>query len=89
MLQQDKPDDYVVATGVGATVRQFCERAFSRASLKWQDHVVEDSRYLRPTEVNSLVGDPSKVERILGWRAKTHWMDLADLMVDADIKSVS
>ena len=89
MLQQDKPDDYVVATGVGATVRQFCERAFSRANLKWQDHVVEDSRYLRPTEVNSLVGDPSKVERVLGWRAKTHWMDLADLMVDADIKSVS
>lgn len=88
MLQQDKPDDYVVATGVGATVRQFCERAFSRANLQWQDHVIEDSRYLRPTEVNSLVGDPSKAEKALGWRAKTHWMDLADLMVDADIKSL-
>lgn len=87
MLQQDVPDDYVVATGVGATVRQFCERAFSRANLQWQDHVIEDSRYLRPTEVDSLVGDPSKAEEILGWRAKTHWMNLADLMVDAEIKA--
>jgi GDPmannose 4,6-dehydratase len=86
MLQQDVPDDYVVATGVGATVRQFCERAFSRANLEWQDHVVEDSRYIRPTEVDSLIGDPSKVEKILGWRAETHWMNLADLMVDAEIR---
>jgi len=88
MLQQDTPDDYVVATGIGATVRQFCERAFSRANLQWQDHVVEDTRYLRPTEVDSLVGDPSKIEKILGWRAKTLWMDLADLMVDAEIASL-
>lgn len=87
MLQQDVPDDYVVATGVGATVRQFCERAFSRVNLKWQDYVVEDPRYLRPTEVNSLVGDPSKAKSLLGWHARTHWMDLADMMVDADIKS--
>ena len=87
MLQQDAPDDYVVATGVGATVGQFCERAFSRANLQWQDHVIEDSRYFRPTEVDSLVGDPSKTEKVLGWRAKTHWMDIADLMVDAEIES--
>lgn len=87
MLQQDVPGDYVVATGVGATVRQFCERAFSRVSLQWQDYVVEDPRYLRPTEVDSLVGDPSKAKNILGWTAKTHWMDLADMMVDAEIKS--
>lgn len=85
MLQQDVPDDYVVATGVGATVKQFCERAFARVNLQWQDYVVEDPRYRRPTEVDSLVGDPSKTERVLGWRAKTHWMDLADLMVDAEM----
>ena len=87
MLQQDVPDDYVVATGVGATVRQFCERAFSRVNLQWQDYVVEDPRYLRPTEVDSLVGDPSKAKNLLGWQAKTHWMDLADMMVDAEINS--
>ena len=86
MLQQETADDYVVATGVGATVREFCERAFSRANLQWQDHVIEDPRYLRPTEVDSLVGDPSKAEKKLGWRAETQWMKLADLMVDAEIK---
>jgi len=86
MLQQETADDYVVATGVGATVREFCERAFSRANLQWQDHVIEDPRYLRPTEVDSLVGDPSKAEKKLGWRAETQWMKLADIMVDAEIK---
>ena len=86
MLQQETADDYVVATGVGATVSEFCERAFSRANLQWQDHVIEDPRYLRPTEVDSLVGDPSKAEKKLGWRAETQWMKLADIMVDAEIK---
>lgn len=86
MLQQERPDDYVVATGVGATVREFCKQAFSRADLEWEKYVVVDPRYLRPTEVNSLVGDPTKVKKLLGWSAKTHWRELADLMVDADIK---
>lgn len=86
MLQQEKPDDYVVATGVGATVREFCEEAFSYVNLDWEKYVVEDPRYLRPTEVNSLVGDPTKAKKLLGWSAKTHWRELADLMVDADIK---
>lgn len=85
MLQAKKPDDYVVATGIGATVRQFCEEAFSHANLDWQKYVVEDSRYLRPNEVNALVGDPTKAKRLLGWSAKTHWRELADLMVDADL----
>lgn len=85
MLQAEKPDDYVVATGIGATVRQFCEEAFSHANLDWQKHVVEDPRYLRPNEVNALVGDPTKAKRLLGWSAKTHWRELADLMVDADL----
>ena len=86
MLQQEKPSDYVVATGVGATVQQFVEVAFSHAGLNWQDHLEIDKKYIRPTEVDALIGDPSKAQRELGWSAKTHWQDLAKLMVDADLK---
>ena len=85
MLQQDEPDDYVVATGVGATVREFCVEAFSHVNLDWEKYVIEDSRYLRPTEVSALVGDPTKAKKQLNWSAKTLWRELADLMVDADI----
>ncbi len=88
MLQQDKPSDYVVATGVGATVQQFVEIAFAHAGLNWQDHLEIDQKYIRPTEVDALIGDPSKATRELGWSAKTHWEDLAKLMVDADLKLV-
>jgi GDPmannose 4,6-dehydratase len=86
MLQQDKSSDYVVATGVGATVRDFASAAFARAGLNWKDHVVLDKKYLRPTEVDALIGDPSKAEKELKWRASTHWKALAELMVDADLK---
>ena len=86
MLQQDRPSDYVVATGVGATVQQFVEVAFAHAGLNWQDHLVIDKKYIRPTEVDALIGDPSKAQRELGWSAKTHWQDLAKLMVDADLE---
>lgn len=85
MLQKDKPEDYVVATGIGATVRDFANAAFMRAGLNWQDHVEVDQKYIRPTEVDALVGDPSKAERDLSWKAKTHWKELAELMVDADL----
>jgi len=88
MLQQDKPSDYVVATGVGATVQQFVEVAFVHAGLNWQDHLEIDQKYIRPTEVDALIGDPSKATRELGWSAKTRWEDLARLMVDADLKLV-
>ena len=88
MLQQDKPSDYVVATGVGATVQQFVEVAFAHAGLNWKDHLEIDQKYIRPTEVDALIGDPSKATRELGWSAKTHWEDLARLMVDADLKLV-
>ena len=88
MLQQDKPSDYVVATGVGATVQQFVEVAFAHAGLNWQDHLEIDKKYIRPTEVDALIGDPSKATRELGWSAKTHWEELAKLMVDADLKLV-
>ena len=88
MLQQDEPDDYVVATGVGATVKDFCEVAFARVGLNWQDHVEIDERYVRPTEVDALIGDTSKATKKLGWSATTHWRGLAELMVDADLELV-
>ena len=86
MLQQPKGDDFVIATGESATVRQFAEVAFKKANLNWEDHVKLDKRYLRPSEVDSLIGDASKAEKILGWKAKTNWKKLAELMVEADIQ---
>jgi GDPmannose 4,6-dehydratase len=87
MLQEDKPDDFVIATGVGATIREFCEVAFNRVGLDWEKYTLLDERYIRPSEVDALVGDPSKAKRQLKWEAKTHWRELAQLMVDADLKS--
>ena len=86
MLQQDKPSDYVVATGVGATVKDFAEASFARVGLNWQDYIEIDQKYIRPTEVDALIGDPSKVAKELMWQAKTHWKELAELMVDADVE---
>jgi GDPmannose 4,6-dehydratase len=86
MMQQDKSSDYVIATGQGATVKEFAEAAFAHAGLSWKDHVELDKRYLRPTEVNALIGDASKAEKQLGWKAKTNWKELAKIMVDADIQ---
>lgn len=88
MLQQEKPSDYVVATGVGASVREFADAAFAHVGLNWQDHVDIDSKYIRPTEVDALVGTPTKIEKQTGWVAKTHWKQLAELMVDADISAL-
>ena len=85
MLQKDKPSDYVVATGVGATVKDFAEAAFSHAGLNWKDHIEVDKKYIRPTEVDALIGDPSKATKELNWKATTHWKELASIMVDADI----
>jgi GDPmannose 4,6-dehydratase len=86
MLQQDQSDDYVVATGIGATVRDFAQAAFEQVGLNYKDHVDMDKRYVRPTEVDALIGDPSKAARVLGWKAKTHWKALAKLMVEADLE---
>jgi GDPmannose 4,6-dehydratase len=88
MLQQETADDYVIATGVGATVRDFCEAAFSHLSLNYKDFIISESKYLRPTEVDSLIGNPTKANRELGWKAKTHWRELAKLMVESDLKSL-
>ena len=87
MLQQDEPDDFVVATGVGATVRDFCEVAFSEIGLNYEEFVISEKRYERPTEVEALIGDPSKAFQKLGWKASTKWRELAKLMVYADLKN--
>ena len=84
MLQQEIPSDFVVATGVGATVSDFAEAVFQTFNLNWRDHVEIDNDYLRPNEVPSLIGDPRKAREILGWKAKTHWKELAHLMAKAD-----
>ncbi len=88
MLQHDEPQDYVLATGVGTTVREFCDYAFSHAGLNWQDHVKYNDAYERPTEVDALIGDASKAREVLGWKAETEAEGLAQLMVDADIEQL-
>jgi len=87
MLQKPISSDYVVATGIGATVKDFVEAAFSHAGLEWEKYVEIDKKYERPTEVEALVGDPTKAKKELGWIAKTHWKELAELMVDADLEN--
>jgi GDPmannose 4,6-dehydratase len=89
MLQQDASDDFVVATGVGATVRDFCEATFSSLDLDYREFVETEDRYKRPTEVDALIGKPEKAERILGWKAKTNWKELAEIMVQSDLKRFS
>ena len=86
MLQQDRPDDYVIATGQTRSVREFCAMAFGYAGLDYHDYVVEDERYMRPAEVDLLVGDASKARRVLGWRPETALEKLVERMVDADLK---
>lgn len=86
MLQQDNPDDYVVATNETHSVREFCEVAFSRLGLDWQKYVKYDERYERPAEVELLIGDPAKARRQLGWEPKVRFKELVELMVDADLE---
>jgi GDPmannose 4,6-dehydratase len=86
MLQQDKPDDYVVATGRTETVREFCRLAFSHVGLNYEDHVTVDPRFMRPAEVDVLLGDASKAKAKLGWSAETTLEQLASEMVEADLK---
>jgi GDPmannose 4,6-dehydratase len=88
MLQQERPEDYVVATGETHSVREFCQVAFSRAGLDWEKHVVVDPAFVRPAEVDMLVGDPSKAKRELGWKATVDFKGLVEMMVDADLERV-
>ena len=86
MLQQDEPDDYVIATNETHTIREFLDLAFGHAGLDWKKYVEIDPRYYRPAEVDLLIGDYSKAKKKLGWEPKTKFADLVKLMVDADIK---
>ena len=86
MLQQDQPDDYVVATGETHTVQEFLDVAFARAGLDPRKHVAFDKRYLRPAEVDLLIGDATKAKKKLGWEPKVKFKELAEIMVDADIQ---
>src|SRR5438093_1326510 len=87
MLQQEQPDDYIIATQETHSVRDFLQEAFSYVDLDWRDYVETDPKYYRPTEVDLLVGDASKAKRMLGWKARTTFKDLVRLMVDADIEA--
>jgi GDPmannose 4,6-dehydratase len=88
MLQQDRPDDYVIATNETHSVREFLEAAFAHAGLDWRQHVEIDEHYFRPAEVDLLIGDYSKARQKLGWQPKTTFHELVKLMVDADIRLV-
>jgi len=85
MLQQSEPLDYVIATGIGATVQDFAKTAFAHVDLDWESYVELDPRYNRPTEVDALIGDASLANTRLGWKARTNWEKLARIMVDADL----
>jgi GDPmannose 4,6-dehydratase len=88
MLQHDTPEDFVLATNTGYTVKEFLQFSFERANLDWEKYVKFDERYLRPTEVDALIGDPSKAEHLLGWTPKVLTPQLAEIMVDADIAAL-
>jgi GDPmannose 4,6-dehydratase len=88
MLQQDTPDDYVVATGETHSVREFCQLAFDHVGLDWEKHVVLDERFMRPAEVDLLVGDPAKAEKGLGWKPEVTFPQLVQRMVESDMKLV-
>lgn len=86
MLQQDRPDDYVVATNETHSVREFVEETFNLLDLDWQEHVKHDQRYERPAEVDLLIGNPDKARRQLGWNPKVRFKELVKIMVDADLE---
>ena len=89
MLQQDKPDDFVIATGETRTIREFCQVAFDRAGLDWEKYVVIDERFFRPAEVNILLGDAAKASETLGWKPETSFEKMVQLMVDHDLEMVA
>ena len=88
MLQQDKPEDFVISTGETHSVRELCEVAFARAGLDWQQYVEIDERLIRPAEVDLLVGDSSKAKAVLGWEPRVGFSELIEMMVDSDVKLV-
>ena len=89
MLQQDRPDDYVVASGRTHAVRELVELAFSHVDLDWQKYVTTDQQFIRPAEVDLLIGDPSKARTQLGWTPSVDFAGLVRMMVDADVERLS
>jgi GDPmannose 4,6-dehydratase len=89
MLQQDEPDDYVLATGETHEVREFCEKAFAHVGLDYADFVEFDPRYLRPAEVDLLIGDPTKAKKALNWEPKTSFKELVKIMIDSDVDQLN
>jgi len=88
MLQRDKPDDYVIATGNTHSVKEFVDLAFRHVGLKWQDHVVIDKSLYRPSEIYELKGDYGKAKIVLGWQPKINFEDLVKMMVETDLESI-
>jgi len=88
ILQQERPDDFVIATGETHSVQEFCEEAFGHACLDWREYVEIDKAYYRPAEVDVLIGDASKAKKVLGWEPKIRFKELVGLMVDADLKAL-
>jgi GDPmannose 4,6-dehydratase len=88
MLQQDEPGDYVVATGETHPVRELCQIAFDQVGLNWEDHVEIDQQFMRPAEVDLLIGDPGKAKDQLGWKPQVGFEELIRMMVDADLKAL-
>lgn len=89
MLQQDEPDDYVIATGTSRTIGEFCEVAFAHAGLDWRQYVVVDERFLRPAEVHTLLGDATKAREKLGWEPEVGFEEMVQQMVDSDLEQVA
>jgi GDPmannose 4,6-dehydratase len=89
MLQQETAEDFVIASGETHSVQEFCEIAFAHVGLNWQDHVVQDERFMRPAEVDLLIGDPAKAKRQLGWEPKTSFRELVEMMVEGDMELVA
>ena len=88
MLQQERPDDYVIATGETHSVQQFCELAFGHVDLDWRDWVIQDERFMRPAEVDLLIGDASKAREVLAWKPRTSFTELVTMMVESDMELV-
>jgi len=89
MLQEDEASDYVIATGTPHSVREFAQIAFEHAGLDWEQHVAVDPKFLRPAEVDQLIGDPTKAKEQLGWEPRTSFRELVEMMVDTDLERVS
>jgi GDPmannose 4,6-dehydratase len=89
MLQQDQPDDFVIATGLTHTVKEFVETAFQHVGLNWEDFVVQDPKFMRPAEVDLLLGDSTKAQKILGWKPKVSFEELVKMMVESDLERYS